>query len=123
MSISKISIEQLRRMEDQEGLVLQGCGGPLQEWLDGINDLLTEEGILKNGTRFENISTFQKDGATCLLFPFTEDVQLDMGKLIGWRLQTHPNFGSTWLSDYVPNKLGGFIQEGEHVEEMDMQMQ
>ena len=123
MSISKISIEQLRRMEDQEGLVLQGCGGPLQEWLDGINDLLTEEGILKNGTRFENISTFQKNGVTCLLFPFTEDVQLDMEKLPVWRFQTRTNFGSIWLSDYVPNYLGGFIQEVEHAEEMDMQMQ
>ena len=54
MSITEITIEELRRMEDQEGLVLQGCGGSLQEWLDGINGLLTEEGILKNGTRFEN---------------------------------------------------------------------
>ena len=33
-------------MEDQEGLVLQGCGGDPQEWLDGINDLLTQDGIL-----------------------------------------------------------------------------
>lgn len=24
-------------MEGQEGLILQGCGGDLQEWLDGIN--------------------------------------------------------------------------------------
>lgn len=27
-----------------------------------------------------------------------------------WRLQTHPHFGGTWLSDYVPNRLGGFVQ-------------
>ena len=26
-----------------------------------------------------------------------------------WRLQTHTNFGGTWLSDYVPNHLGGFV--------------
>ena len=25
-----------------------------------------------------------------------------------WRLQTHDTFGGTWLSDYVPNRLGGF---------------
>jgi len=30
-----------------------------------------------------------------------------------WRLQTHPHFGGTWLSDYVPNRLGGFLQEQE----------
>ena len=45
MSIQKISKEQLRRMGDQEGLILQGCGGDPQEWLDGINQILTEEGI------------------------------------------------------------------------------
>ena len=47
------------------------------------------------------------DGLTNLLFPF-EDIQVDMGKLAMWRLQTHGAFGGTWLSDYVPNRLGGF---------------
>ena len=70
MSIQKISKEQLRRMGDQEGLVLQGCGGDPQEWLDGINQILTDEGILKKGTRFEEAYAFQHDGVTCLLFPF-----------------------------------------------------
>ena len=34
-----------------------------------------------------------------------------MGKLAMWRLQTHDQFGGTWLSDYVPNRLGGFEKE------------
>ena len=119
MSITGITIDELRRMEEQEGLVLQGCGGPLQDWLDGINGMLTRVGILKNGTQFENISTFQKDGATCLLFPFDQDVQLDMGKLAIWRLQTHSDFGSTWLSDYVPNYLGGFVHTTRRQEKPD----
>ena len=42
MSIKKITTEELRRMEDQEGLILQGCVGSLDEWVDGINDMLTE---------------------------------------------------------------------------------
>ena len=33
-----------------------------------------------------------------------------------WRLQTHGNFGGTWLSDYVPNKLGGFISKEQTAE-------
>ena len=102
MSIQKISKEQLRRMGNQEGLVLQGCGGDPQEWLDGINQILTDEGILKKGTKFEEAYTFEHDGLTCLLF-----------RLAMWRLQTHPQFGGTWLSDYVPNRLGGFVQEQE----------
>ena len=44
MSIKSIEAEELREMTGKEGLILQGCGGPLQEWLDGINDMLTEAG-------------------------------------------------------------------------------
>lgn len=108
--IMQITTDDLRQMSDKEGLVLQGCGGGTQEWVDGINGLLTEAGILLDGSKFEAVSTFQYDGLTCLLFPI-EDVKLDMGKLAMWRLQTHDQFGGTWLSDYVPNRLGGFEKE------------
>ena len=108
--MKQISTDELRRMEGREGLVLQGCGGDLQEWVDGINEILTAEGILKNGSRLEDVSTFQHDGLTNLLFSF-EGTDLAMGRLAMWRLQTHEQFGGTWLSDYVPNRLGGFIQE------------
>lgn len=111
MSVQKTTTDELRRMSDKEGLVLQGCGGDLQEWVDGINEILTEEGILKKGAKFEEAYTFQHDGLTCLLFPFKEGMEIEMGKLAMWRLQTHPHFGGTWLSDYVPNRLGGFVQE------------
>ena len=115
MSIRLISTEQLRRMEDQEGLVLQGCGGDPQEWLDGINEILAQEGILKKGAGFEEAYTFRHDGLTCMLFPFKEDMELDVGRLAAWRLASYSTFGGTWLSDYVPNRLGGFIQERENV--------
>lgn len=110
MSITIITTDDLRRMEEQEGLILMGCGGDLQEWQDGINEMLTEAGILQNGSRFENISCFQYGELTCLLYPF-EDVDLNIGKLAMWRLQTHADLGGTWLSDFVPNRLGGFLGE------------
>ena len=110
--VKQITTDDLRRMEDQEGLILQGCGGPLQEWVDGINELFTEAGILLNGSTFqaENVSVFQNGEVTNMLFPF-EGVELAIGKLAMWRIQTHGQFGGTWLSDYVPNRLGGFAQE------------
>lgn len=111
MSIKEITIDQLRRMEDQEGLVLQGCGGDLQEWHDGINQMLTANGCLKQDTEFTQVYVFHKENVTCLLFPFTDDVKLDIGKLALWRLASHNAFGGTWLSDYVENQLGGFIRE------------
>ena len=108
--MNQITTDDLRRMEGREGLVLQGCGGDLQEWVDGINNMFTEQGILLNGSKFENVSTFQHGNLTNLLFPL-DGVELDLGQLAVWRLITHNELGGTWLSDYVPNKLGGFIQE------------
>lgn len=106
----QITVNELRQMKGQEGLVLQGCGGDMQQWVDGINELLTLEEILLEGTAFKNVKSFQYEGLTNLLFPF-EDVKLNMGKLAIWRLQSHETFGGTWLSDYVSNHLGGFVAE------------
>jgi hypothetical protein len=107
-----ISTEVLRRMGYSEGLILQGCGGDPQDWIDGINEMLTDMNILKNGSRFTEVSRFEHDGLTNLLFHM-DGVQLDIGKLALWRLKTHEQFGGTWLSDYVPNKLDGFVQSNQ----------
>ena len=122
MEIKNISLHELRKMNDSEGLVIQGCGGDLQEWADGINEMLIEQRILQNESRFEKAYTFNNEKLTCLLFPFDE-VQPDVGKLAIWRLETSENFGSTWLSDYVPNNLGGFIEEQSENHEMEGKMQ
>ena len=111
MSIKNITADDLHRMNGKEGLILQGCGGDPREWLDGINGLFTGEGILKNGSRFENIAVFQNGGLTNILFSFEDGIELDIGRLAMWRLCSHEQFGGTWLSDYVPNRLGGFISE------------
>lgn len=110
MEIKSVSLCELRKMNNSEGLILQGCGGDLQEWVDGINEMLTERGILQNESRFEKAYTFNNENLTCLLFPF-DGVQLDVGKLAIWRLETRETFGSTWLTDYVDNRLNGFISE------------
>ena len=117
MSIKTITTDELRHMNGQEALILQGCGGDLQEWVDGINGLLTQEGILLDGTQFNDCLSFQNGDTTCLAFLFTEDVKLNVGKLAMWRLRTYESFVGTWLSDYVPNRLGGFVQEGPSSQE------
>ena len=112
-TVKKLTIEQLRQMEGQEGLVLQGCGGDLQEWVDGINELLTEAGILLDGSRFENVAVFQHEGLTNLLFPL-EGAKLATGKLIKWRLQTHNQFGGTWLADFRNDTLDSLQRRESH---------
>ena len=110
--IKYITTDELREMSDVEGLVLQGCGGDPQEWVDGINQTLTEEGILLYGAIFSDISVFEHAGLTNILFNM-DDMTLDPGKLAMWRLQTHDTFGGTWLSDYLVNRLG--VSEDEHI--------
>lgn len=109
--INNIKADELRKMQGMEGLILQGCGGDPQEWVDGINDMLTEAGILLDNTQFSDVSVFEHEGLTNILFPFDETVHAHTGKLAMWRLATHNDFGGTWLSDYVENRLGGFEPE------------
>lgn len=117
-TITKIKAEQLRRPDTPEGLILQGCGGDLQEWVTGINDMLTEGNILLNGSRFEKAFVFQNEDRTNLFLPF-EDVKLDIGKLAIWRLNTRGYFGSMWRSDYVDNRLGGPLEENAPAQKPD----
>ena len=109
--INNIKADELRKMQGREGLILQGCGGDPQEWVDGINDMLTEAGILLDNTKFSDVSVFEHEGLTNILFPFDETVHAHTGKLAMWRLATHNDFGGTWISDYVENRLGGFEPE------------
>ncbi len=106
--IEIITADELKKMRGSEGLILQGCGGDLDKWVDGINDILTEEGILLEDTEFDKAMAFKHEGLTNLLFPFTEDVKLNIGKFALWRIASHETFGGTWLTDYVDNRLGGF---------------
>ena len=112
MAVITVTEEKIRSMKGMEGLVLQGCGGNLEEWVDGINSELTENGILKDGSVFEKVYAFQHDGISCILYPF-EGTALDMGKLAVWRIRTREIFGGAWLSDYVPNCLGGFTGQAD----------
>ena len=93
IEIKQISSDDLRRMEDRGGLILQGTGGDLNEWVEGITQQLTEAGILKNGSTFQNVSTFENEGLTNLLFDF-EGVDLSAGKMASWRLATRECYGS-----------------------------
>ncbi|MFD1402089.1 hypothetical protein [Robinsoniella peoriensis] len=108
-------------MTDREGLILQGCGGELSEWVNGINELLTQEGILQNGDTFKEVFAFEHDGCTNLLFSM-ENVDLHMGKLAIWRLQSHSAFGGTWLSDYLPNRLGVHMDEATAQQDGGLEM-
>lgn len=95
-----------------EGLILQGCNNNLQKQVDSINEMLTRANVLLDGSKFENVMSFQREGITYLLFPFA-GIKLNANKLETWRLQTYSQFGGAWLSAYVFNYLGGFSMEAK----------
>lgn len=111
-----VTTDDLRRMWKDEGIIFPDCGGDLNEWIDGVNEMLTEEGILLNGTKFSEVSVFKHDNLTNLLFHFTGDVALSIGRLAIWRIATNDHFSAKWLSDYVDNCLGGFERQEEDPE-------
>ena len=118
MEVKEITVHDLRQKEYGNGLVLQGCGGELEEWVDGINGILSEEHILFPGSRFERAFVFLREGRTNLFFPFA-GVWLDMGKLAVWRVTAGRKFGSMWLSDYVDHPLGGPTENSQEVRSME----
>ena len=120
VEIKQITTDDLRRMEGHEGIVFEGCADP-QGWVNGLNDDLTKAGILLDGTKLQNVSSFQRNGGTCLFFDF-EGAKLNTGKLAMWRLQTHGQLGGTWFSDYVPNRLGGFVREEHRTEKPNCEL-
>lgn len=107
------STVELRRMHGTEGLVFPHCGGDLNEWVDGVNQMFTEEGILLNGSTFSQVTAFKNEECSNLLFHFTEDVDINIGKLAIWRIATSLHWNAKWFTDYVDNYLGGF--EGEEL--------
>ena len=112
MSIKTVSIDELRRMTNSQGIVLQGCGGDLQEWVDGFNDLMTKENILLDGSKFENCVAFQNGDVTCILYPF-EGAKVNLGKLSIWRIASHETFGGMWFDEFVSKNFGGFTDSAE----------
>ena len=96
--VKKITTTELRQGKINGGIIFQGCAEPHDEWVTGVNDMLTEAGILLEGTKYkpEDVYTFQHEGITNLVFPF-EPVKLDIGKLAMWRLATHGTSAQSWL--------------------------
>jgi len=84
----------------KESLVLLGCGGDPEEWINGVTGMLQEENILEENTCFEQaIITKTTEGRTDITLPFPKN-GLNVGALAMWRLR----FGdASWLSDFIVN--------------------
>jgi hypothetical protein len=85
---------------NQDGLVLHGAGGDLQEWIDGVTQMLKDEGVASSEfkvTEAHKVTT--SGGRTDLLLLFDWST-VTVGTLAIWRIK----FGDcSWLSDYINN--------------------
>ena len=103
MEIKKIDLETLKDLRDEcEFLIIQGCGGDLNEWVNGIGDLLKENNIVSDDFIFDEVYTFDNNNLTNLAFSIKG---MDLSKLAIFRIKIRNEFGAMWLSDYVDNYL------------------
>lgn len=101
MKIEKISKSRVLKLANEtDYLVWQGCGGPLEDWYNGITKMLIENDIAKENYKMKEMYVFDNDGLTCILTPLDK---LDLGKLAVMRLMWRETFGTMWLSDYISN--------------------
>ena len=99
MKIEKISKSKVLKLaKETEYLVWQGCGGPLEDWYDGITKMLIENEIANKNYKMIEMYVFDNNGMTCLLTPLDK---LNIGKLAMMRLMWRETFGTMWLSDYI----------------------
>lgn len=100
--IEQIAFDQLNDLP--EGLVFLGCGGSLQEWVDGVTQFLVEQEIIQSSADFDTPVYLETTGGRIdLVFPFAIENQINIGKLAVLRLQMKD---CTWTSDYLNNYRG-----------------
>ena len=101
MKIEKISKSRVLKLASEtEYLVWQGCGGPLEDWYEGITKMLIENKVANENYKMKEMYVFDNNGITCLLTPLDK---LNFSKLATMRLEWRETFGTMWLSDYIEN--------------------
>ncbi len=113
--VNKSFAEFQSEVNGKEGIVLLGCGGDLQEWVQGVTSSLHESNCIFSVTPSVSFSDFivlkTNGGRTDLVMMFKKDANISIGRMAMWRLQ----FGDcSWVSDYIVNyadQHGFSIQE------------
>lgn len=107
--IENISCSEVKELSNKnyEYLVLQGCGGDLNQWVNEITSMLKDEGIVKKTFFFNEIYSFENNDLTNLAFALNSK-EINMGKLAIFRFQIRQTFGAMWLTDYIDN---GYIKD------------
>lgn len=110
LNIGKIAFSELASVKSFSMVVL-GTGGDLNDWVNGISNILQKENIVKDGVdTFTSASVITGNirgvgGRKDLLLIFNPEANVQVGKLAMWRLR----FGDiSWLEDYTVNYAKDF---------------
>lgn len=105
-NITCSEVKELRN-NNYEYLILQGCGGNLNEWVNGITDMLKEEKIVSDTFLFDEVYSFENNNLTNMAFALNNK-DINIGRLATFRVRIRSTFGAMWLSDYIDN---GYIKD------------
>jgi hypothetical protein len=107
VSVQKKTFEEVDKLvgdpktkKHNEAIVFIGTGGDLNEWVDGITGMLTDESIMTPGDEWYHMTT--TGGRHELVMPLPAE-GVDLGKMAVWKFK----FGDcSWWSDYRVNYYG-----------------
>lgn len=104
VEVQNISLDEVKELANDnfEYLVFQGCGGNLNDWVNGVTNMLKDEKIVSDSFSFDKVYSFENGNLTNLAFALNSS-DIDMGKLSIFRLKIRDDFKAMWLSDYVDN--------------------
>ena len=87
-----VEVKELRN-KNYDFLVLQGCGGSLDEWVIGITDMLKENDIMPKDFNFKEVYSFENNNITNMAFALNDE-NINMEKLAIFRLKIRNDFGA-----------------------------
>lgn len=93
--------------KDKTYMVLLGCDGTEREWLEGIEGLFHDEGLVDKDYKIKESFIFENLGRIDFIIDVSD---IDISKLAIVRLKMREVFGAMWLQDYIDNEyylLGG----------------
>lgn len=94
----------IEKTRGEEGIVLLGSGGDLQEWIEGVSRILKDEAIVntKSPSKLwkEAYIIRTTGGRNDLVLTFNPKAKFNLSAMAMWRIR----FGQcSWLSDYKNN--------------------
>jgi hypothetical protein len=105
------TVKQYSKQDKLGGVVWIGTEGiELQKIIDRINEDYEEHGIFYNDVRYtlDNCIIFDNEtyNESCLVFPFLDEMPLDIHKLAMWRMTLRQmGVGVMWVEDYIYNRM------------------